>query len=141
MKFAMAALAALFLFASGAQKSNHAVCRAKPPMLCNVFAKIDDSLSSKEKETLRDTPASELIKFHFSFGATLRQWFHLWSQNDLTRYFRSLGVSHPEIMSDMLTRAYVQYLNGQEVNLPAMSRAAMPPPPPPEPPGYRPHGL
>lgn len=107
-------------------------------MVCNVFAKIDDSLSQKDKETLRNTAANDLIKFHFTFSMGLRNSF-LWQDNDLTRYFRSIGIEHPDIMSDILTRAYVQYLNGQKVDLPAMARAAFSPPPPPEPPGWPAH--
>jgi len=66
------------------------------------------------------------------FGMHLRNLLHLWEQNELTRYFRSVGVDHPDAMSYVLTRGYIAYLNGREVNIPSLA-PKLPPPPPPEP--------
>jgi hypothetical protein len=106
-------------------------------MVCSAFFKIDDSLSQKNKVALRKAAQDkDLSRFVPGFSWELRNSFDLWGSNDLTHYFQSIGVSHPDIMSDILAIAYARYLNGQSVDLLAMARATIPPPPPPKPPGW-----
>jgi hypothetical protein len=124
----------VFLLAACASRSSHLPCHATPEMFCGVFAQIDDTLSQKDKETLRNASEQEIGSMHHDFGAAVRNSFHLWEENELTRYFRSIGVDHPDIMSGVLIRGYVAYLNGREANLAAIAQQSIPPPPPPEPP-------
>jgi len=102
-----------------------------------MAAQIDESLSEKDKAFLRAAPKRDIGLLTNTFGASVRATFHLWENNELTRYFRSLGVDHPDMMSGVVVYGYVAYLQGRNVDLRTIVQELTLPTPPPEPPGYR----
>ncbi|MCQ4164330.1 DUF6794 domain-containing protein [Tahibacter harae] len=109
-------------------------CRVNPDMFCRPFERIEGSLDPGELHRIKKTSPSESVKLHDSFGMAIRNTLDLWSDNDMTRYFRAKGIAHPDMMSDAVVRGFIAYANGGDVDMDEISRAAadrqIPPPPP-----------
>jgi hypothetical protein len=105
-----------------------------------MAAQIDDSLSEKDKAFLLSASKRDVGLTMDTLGASVRTSFHLWQDNEQTRYFRSLGVNHPDMMSGVIVYGYIAYLQGRSVDLRTVAQEMALPPPPPEPPGYQSHG-
>ena len=86
-----------------------------PEDLPACMVALDSMLSDKDKTWLREHDA---IDAHFGLGMWLRNTWGLWGGDScpLPVYFRSHGIQHPDDMSDLILRCYVQHLNGEEVD-------------------------
>ncbi|WP_458626462.1 DUF6794 domain-containing protein [Winogradskyella sp. PC D3.3] len=74
----------------------------------------EDSLNGfKNKE--EQSATSEL---HFGTGMSLRNNWKLWAgTSDLSKFFRDLGINHPDDMSGILLTSLHRKLNGIEIDL------------------------
>jgi hypothetical protein len=108
-------------------------CSATPKLFCAEFGKLDQMLSSKDIEQLRSANESDIGAMHLGFGGEIRSSLHLWEKNDITDYFNSVGITHPDIMSGVVIRGYVAYLNGRSADMAEIAKQSVPPPPPLEP--------
>ncbi len=71
-------------------------------------------LKQKDKETMKALPnRTDMLKYHFGFGRTLRNSWGLWGGSRLQKYFLERGVSHPEGMSGIILEYYHDWLNGK----------------------------
>lgn len=59
--------------------------------------------------TEKDATASA----HHGLGRALRNGLELWGKNDMTAYFKRLGISHPDDMSGILLTCFHRRLNGK----------------------------
>lgn len=117
--------------------SNQKRCCVVPTTFCQVFADVTGRLPAQEIDSIRKSKKIDAVDLQMSFGMELRNTLDLWGENDLTMYFRSHGVEHPEMMSQVLTMAFIDYLKGKAVDMDALTVDArnelLPKPPPPKP--------
>jgi hypothetical protein len=54
---------------------------------------------------------------HFGLGLWMRNNWGLWKGTELSRYFNSIGISHPDDMSGIILTSYYRHLKGQDREL------------------------
>lgn len=54
---------------------------------------------------------------HFTAGMNLRNKLELWHENDLTKWFNSIGIVHPDDMSGIIFTSTYRRLNKKYIEL------------------------
>jgi hypothetical protein len=99
-----------------------------PRVVGDAFRRLDGELEPADRDTIRGTPANDMIRYHMGLGMYVRNEYGLWKGGPLQDFFLRKGVQHPDDMSSVLLDAYRLYLRGEPVNLDSII-AAQPPPP------------
>ncbi len=90
-------------------------------------------MPAEEQKKLLALTSDQLWEVHFGLGMGVRNQFGLWQDNELTRFFKRNGVSHPDGMSAPFIAGFIQYLRGDEVDMVrVVSSIPSEPPPPPK---------
>jgi hypothetical protein len=55
--------------------------------------------------------------YHFNFGMYLRNNWHLWHKNKLTKYFNDLGITHADDMSSIILISTYRSVHNRKINL------------------------
>ena len=79
-----------------------------------------DSLPHLSPELVRrfqSEPEDSLPKYHLCIGMSIRNNWGLWAGSRLARYFRRLGVRHPDDMSGIILTSLWRELNHQPIHL------------------------
>jgi len=85
-----------------------------PKDLEDCFSELDKLLTENNREQFGSTLPSA---YHMSLGTNLRNRWGLWTSSRLREYFLDLGVTHPDDMSSIILNSYLQYVNGNEVDM------------------------
>lgn len=74
-----------------------------------------DTMNEESRELIRSLKsANEMSQFHFPTGMAIRNFYGLWHENGLTRYFNNqLGVYHADDMSAILLEALWHEINNR----------------------------
>lgn len=56
-------------------------------------------------------------RMHSLIGIWIRNYWKLWGKSILSDYFNSLGIYHPDDMSDIVITSYYRYLKGSNIKL------------------------
>ncbi|PKM07430.1 MAG: hypothetical protein CVV14_08725 [Gammaproteobacteria bacterium HGW-Gammaproteobacteria-4] len=122
------------LFAACASASEQkAYCDVDPVIFCAPFEQLAAALTEQDKERLLRATPVDIVLMHHGFGMGIRNRFGLWRDNELTRFFKSNGVDHPDSMSGPFISGFIGYLEGQPVVMTQEIEKHQPPPPPPPP--------
>lgn len=54
---------------------------------------------------------------HHGIGRALRNELELWGKNNLTEYFKQIGISHPDDMSGIILTSFHRKINGKDICL------------------------
>jgi hypothetical protein len=96
-----------------------------PPTLEEAHAQLERMLP---RETLAEIDAmpSEfyMVKYHFSWGLTMRNGWGLWAGSPLATYMRELGCTHPDDMSGLILTTFWRKRHGQDLHLDELRAAA-----------------
>ncbi|WP_407353289.1 DUF6794 domain-containing protein [Luteimonas sp. R10] len=124
----------LCLLLAGCAAEPDSTCKVDPVIFCEPFEQISAELSPQDKNHLLEAAPRDIILMHHGFGTAIRNRFGLWHDNDLTRFFKSNGVDHPDSMSGPFITGLIGYLEGRNVLMTEeIKKIPPPPPPPPEP--------
>jgi hypothetical protein len=82
-----------------------------------VFTSLDSLLSPSQRDTISRTPPDSMFLYYQTLGLYIRNHFGLWKGDTLYRYFHSLGIWHPDDMSDLALRAYGRHLSGERIDM------------------------
>lgn len=89
-----------------------------PKSLAEAIEALDKQLPSEEKEKWMAMDGREAVVLaHFGLGMWMRNNWGLWSGSELSAYFNSLGISHPDDMSGIILKAYWHHLNKKPFDL------------------------
>ena len=92
-------------------------CAARAPRdLEDALARIDARVTDEDRALLRSGERNA-IDMHFGLGMAIRNEWHLWGRSRLVRWFRGVGITHPDDMSSILLDSYVRELRGEPVDL------------------------
>lgn len=80
---------------------------------------LDCAIDDSTKIDFKNKSEMEAVaSFHFGLGLQLRNKWNLWSeQNQLTDYFNSIGIEHPDDMTGIIFRSFHRHLNGRPIDL------------------------
>ena len=110
-------------------------CKIEPQIFCAPYAKWQADMPPEAAEKLKHMTRQEIRLLTPAFGQGVRNEFGLWQDNEITRFFKSTGLDHPDYMSAPFTIGFVAYLNSQSADMAEIARQYIPPEPPPPPPG------
>lgn len=82
--------------------------------LDEVLEYFDKYLDNKSKQSLKD---NDPIVFHLSSGMNIRNFLGLWEDNLLTNWFKSIGIFHPDDMSNIILTSLKRKLLNQDIDL------------------------
>mgnify|MGYP000862474023 CR=1 FL=1 len=137
MRVFWALLFTAFLTACSAEGGRE--CKIDPSIFCEPFAKWEAEMPPESAAKLKRMTRQDLRKLSFNFGMGVRNDFGLWQDNEVTAFFSSCGVDHPDYMSTPFTLGFIAYLNDRPANMCELGRQSVPPEPPPPPPGWQPN--
>ena len=107
---------ALFLFAINeyAQDSTSSYI---PENLRDAHRELIRLLPDSVIAIIKNTNENDLINYHMGLGMWIRNNWGLWENSRLAQYFDSLGVEHPDDMSETIIETFWRYLNNKPDNL------------------------
>ena len=73
---------------------------------------------NSKKELIRLSEDEAMAKLHFGTGLSIRNSWGLWKgKNELTAYFNSLNIHHPDDMSSIILTSFYRHLKNQDIKL------------------------
>jgi len=89
-----------------------------PKNLDEALAQIDFHLSDSLKVEIKKKSENDFIsESHFGLGIGMRNNWQLWKGSDLSKYFNSIGINHPDDMSGIILKSYYRKLTGKKIKL------------------------
>lgn len=87
-----------------------------PNNLEECFTHLKTMLSDADIDFIKNRE-SEIILLHHTLGRKLRNQWSLWTESTLKEYFKNLGITHPDDMSEIILTSFHRHLNGLPLNL------------------------
>lgn len=89
-----------------------------PKDLEDCFNQIDQLWNDTIKTQIQQMSKKDFTgRNHFGFGLWMRNNWQLWGGSRLSKYFKELGIYHPDDMSGIILDSYHSYLTEEELNL------------------------
>ncbi|AUC79971.1 hypothetical protein CW736_11615 [Nonlabens sp. MB-3u-79] len=89
-----------------------------PKNLNEALNQIDNDLSDSLKTEIRRMTESDFVsESHFGFGIGMRNEWKLWKDSDLSKYFNSIGINHPDDMSGIILTSFHRKLTENQIKL------------------------
>jgi len=89
-----------------------------PKNLDEALTQIDFNLSDSLKLEIKKKSENDFTsESHFGLGIGMRNNWRLWKGSDLSKYFNSIGIYHPDDMSGIILTSYYRKLTGHEIKL------------------------
>lgn len=102
-------------FAQGGTKSD---LKYKPKTLDEAVLQLEKIHHDTTKNKIRAMTEDQFIgNSHMGLGMWIRNNWGLWGGGELSTYFKSIGIFHPDDMSGIILTSYYRQLNGQDQEL------------------------
>ena len=88
-----------------------------PRNIDECVAELKKILEPEQIEKIAADEERKMIMYHHGLGTFLRNNWGLWSDSRLAKYFRDLGVSHPDSMSGIILTSFWRHLKGVPIDL------------------------
>lgn len=95
-----------------------------PKNLEEAYEELDRGLSKGMKKAFTTDPDQRtprqrgmMMNLHFGLGMWIRNNWGLWGGSELSEWFRSQGIGHPDDMSGIIFDSYIAHLKGEEYPL------------------------
>ena len=88
-----------------------------PKDLTDAHQEFDKMLSPAYINEIKTGSEGDLWRYHMSLGMWMRNYWGLWAGSRLARYFRTVGILHPDDMSETILLSYWRRLHAQPFDL------------------------
>ena len=80
---------------------------------------LDCKWSETDKNSFKNKPVNDAVgELHMGTGMAIRNSWGLWKgDSGISKYFRDLGVNHPDDISSIILTSFHRYLNKNSINL------------------------
>ncbi|MFN0255268.1 DUF6794 domain-containing protein [Pedobacter ureilyticus] len=100
------------------QAHSKAELRYKPKTLDEAVLQLEKlHHDTTKKQIIALTEDQFKLYSHLEMGMWIRNNWKLWSGGKLSKYFKSIGVFHPDDMSGIILTSYYRHLKGQDREL------------------------
>lgn len=91
----------------------------QPKDLEDAIEFLDYKWNDIDKQKFKETDEeSATVMLHFGTGMYLRNNWGLWDSNSqLCKYFKSIGIFHPDDMSSIILTSFHRHLNNKDIDL------------------------
>lgn len=108
----------LFLSQALGQDVSKFNSRYKPKTLDEAVLQLEKlHHDTTKKQIIALTEDQFKLYSHLETGMWIRNNWKLWSGGKLSKYFKSIGVFHPDDMSGIILTSYYRHLKGQDREL------------------------
>lgn len=91
-----------------------------PKNLDEAHAQLLRDMPAEEQERIRNMKSEdEMIRYHFGAGMGIRNSWGLWGDSPLAKYFKDLGIHHPDDMSGIIMNTLWCRIHNQPFRLDA----------------------
>ena len=88
---------------------------------CDLEEALEIMIKTNKKEDLEKFKSMNendaVCNLHFGAGMALRNGWSLWGENNLTKWFNTIGISHADDMSGIIYTTLHRKLNDKEYEL------------------------
>lgn len=90
-----------------------------PIDLCDALNYLDCKWNESDKSGFKNKPEKDaVIELHFGTGMGIRNSWGLWKgDSGIAKYFKNLGIFHPDDMSGIILTSFHRYLNKIDIKL------------------------
>lgn len=88
-----------------------------PKNLDECFLELKKMLAPEIVAEMKTGSEKDMILYHFSLGRWMRNNWGLWGVSALSKYFHTLGIYHPDTISNIILDSFWRYLNGKPIRL------------------------
>ncbi|MFA9212625.1 MAG: DUF6794 domain-containing protein [Candidatus Methylacidiphilales bacterium] len=100
------------------QSNSKAELMYKPKNLDEAVFQLEKIFHDTTKlKIMAMTEGQFISNFHFSLGIWIRNNWELWKGGELSKYFNSIGIFHPDDMSGIIMTSYYRHLKGIDRDL------------------------
>jgi len=88
-----------------------------PKNLEDCFVELKKMLHPELIKEMKSGLEKGMNKYHRGLGMWMRNNWGLWSESQLSKYFKKLGIHHPDDMSGIILDSFWRHLNNQSLEL------------------------
>ena len=108
----------LLVTVSYGQETKKTTLRYKPKNLEEAIFQLEKIHHDTTKQKILTMTEEQFIhNSHFGLGMWIRNNWRLWKGGELSKYFNSIGIHHPDDMSGIILTSYYRKLKGDDRNL------------------------
>lgn len=91
----------------------------KPKDVEDAIEFLDYKWNDSDKQKFKETDEkSATVMLHFGIGMSMRNNWNLWTgDSQLSKYFKSIGIFHPDDMSSIILTSLHRRLNNKDIDL------------------------
>lgn len=88
-----------------------------PTTLSEALDRLERTLPAATIREMSDGTELDMVKYHFSVGLWMRNYWGLWARGPLSRHLRALGLRHPDDMSGLILTCFWRRLHGKPLGV------------------------
>lgn len=88
-----------------------------PKDLDDAFIELKKMLPKDVQTKMKNSTEQGMSEYHFSLGMWMRNYWELWKESRLTKYFNNVGIQHPDDMSGIILNSFWRHLNNKPIQL------------------------
>jgi hypothetical protein len=88
-----------------------------PKDIYDAHKELDNMLTIELKQEIKNGNKDDLIQYHFGLGSWMRNNWGLWAGSNLSKWFNSNGINHPDDMSGIIIDTYYHHLRNEPLGL------------------------
>lgn len=83
-----------------------------PQDIEECFTVLEQTLAREDLDFIKNNKTEDhLVKLHHFLGRFIRNEWGLWTGSELSRYFNTLGLFHPDDMSGVIITSFYRHLH------------------------------
>jgi hypothetical protein len=98
---------------NNAESRSQSECNVSPRLFCEPFKDLTKRLSLSDVTNIRDSTPKSFVTWYPLLSDSVISAYDLGGANDLTRYFHSVRLDHPYIMSVHFLCAYRMWVRNE----------------------------
>src|ERR1043165_5754617 len=108
----------LLSVAAWGQTNSKSDLKYKPKTLDEAVLQLEKTHHDTTKQKIRAMTEDQFIgNSHMGLGMWVRNNWGLWAGGELSKYFKSIGIFHPDDMSGIILTSFYRQLKGQDRQL------------------------
>jgi hypothetical protein len=88
-----------------------------PLDLDDALVEVDRIMGDQGREHVLKADDKDMIDYHFTLGAWMRNNWGLWGGSRLSQYFNKIGIHHLDDMAGIILDSYWRKLHGKSIDL------------------------
>lgn len=88
-----------------------------PKDLDDCFVELKKILKPEDIDEIKNKEVDGMVIYHHRIGRYLRNTWGLWAGSCLSKWFKALGIRHPDDMSNIIITSFWRHLNSKPIEI------------------------